>query len=39
MNTSDIQPGDPDLEKKLRQGVRGEVRFDTDTRGIISPDA
>lgn len=39
MNTSDIQPGDPGLEKKLRQGVRGEVRFDTLTRGIFSTDA
>jgi len=39
MAASDIQPGDPGLEKKLRHVVKGEVRFDAFTRGIFSTDA
>ncbi len=39
MTASDIQPGDPGLEKKLRHVVKGEVRFDAFTRGIFSTDA
>ena len=39
MAASDIQPGDPGLEKKLRHAVEGEVRFDAFTRGIFSTDA
>ena len=39
MAVSHIQPGDPGLEKKLRNVVEGQVHFDAFTRGIFSTDA
>ena len=39
MAASHIQPGDPGLEKKLRNVVEGQVHFDAFTRGIFSTDA
>jgi FAD/FMN-containing dehydrogenase/Fe-S oxidoreductase len=36
---TDRPTGDPALERKLREAVRGEVRFDAFTRGLYSTDA
>ena len=39
MPETHIAPGDPGLERKLRDALRGEVRFDAFTRGLYATDA
>ena len=34
-----VAPGDPGLERRLRDALRGEVRFDAFTRGLYATDA
>lgn len=39
MTDSGMTPGDPELERRLRSALRGDVRFDAFTRGLYSTDA
>ena len=39
MTDTDIRPGDPALERRLRSALQGEVRFDAFTRGLYATDA
>lgn len=39
MTDSAMTPGHPELERRLRRALRGDVRFDAFTRGLYSTDA
>jgi FAD/FMN-containing dehydrogenase/Fe-S oxidoreductase len=39
MPETHVAPGDPGLERRLRDALRGEVRFDAFTRGLYATDA